>query len=61
MNMKISFNSQFNTKVIKKEECIPENITIVEKSKEVTIEALDAVDWMVVKHMIIDKLTLTRQ
>jgi hypothetical protein len=27
----------------------------------VTIEALNPIDWMVVKHMIIDKLSLTRQ
>lgn len=61
MNMKNSFNSQFRTKMTKEEECILENVTIVEESKEVTIKVLDLVDWMVVKHMIIDKLTLTRQ
>jgi hypothetical protein len=61
MNMKNIFNSQFSTKVIKEDEGIPENVTIVEESKEVTIEALDSIDWMVFKHMIIDKLTLTRQ
>jgi hypothetical protein len=33
MNMKNSFNSQFNTKVIKEEECIPENIMIIEKKQ----------------------------
>jgi hypothetical protein len=61
MNMKNGFNSQFSTKAIKEEKCIVENVTIVKESKEVTIEALDLIDWMVVKHMIIDKLTLTRK
>jgi hypothetical protein len=61
MNIKNGFNSQFSTKVIKEEKFIPENVTLVKESKEVTIEVLGLVDWMVVKHMIIDKLTLTRQ
>jgi hypothetical protein len=33
MNMKNSFNSQFRTKMTKEEECIPENVTIVERKQ----------------------------
>jgi hypothetical protein len=35
-----------------------EGVTIVKEIKEMTIEALDFIDWIVVKHLIINKLTL---
>jgi hypothetical protein len=38
-----------------------EGVMIVKEIKEMTIEALDLANWMVVEHLTIDKLTLAIQ
>jgi hypothetical protein len=36
-------------------------VMIIKEIKEIIIEALDLINWMVVEHLIIDKLTLAIQ
>ncbi len=63
MNMVSIVNStkKLNCKFTKEEEWIFEGVTIVKENKEMTIEALDLIDWMVVEHLIIVKLILAIQ
>lgn len=63
MNMVSIVNStkKLNHKLIKEEKWMLEGVTIVKEIKEMTIEALDLTDWMIVEHLIINKLTLTIQ
>lgn len=57
----VNSTKKLNHKLIKEEKWMLEGVTIVKEIKEMTIEALDLTDWMIVEHLIINKLTLTIQ